>query len=142
MTASFFMRRTSAGYLAPDDDRAMRALVRIPRDSVVRVEVKAGRSVPMMRKFWAMIHKVHENQTAYATPELLEKALCVYLGHYDVLYMRDGTEVRVPRSIAFDKLSQAEFNELYDRALRLVQEHIIPGLPEGALRAELEAFAA
>lgn len=139
---TLYMRRTTAGYLAPDDDRAMRALLRVPRDAVVRVEIKSGRSVPMMRKFWAMIHKVHENQTVYATPELLEKALCVYLGHYDVLYMRDGTEVRVPRSIAFHKLTQQEFNDLYDRALRMVQEHIIPGLEPGRLRDELSEFAA
>lgn len=39
MTAPYFMRRTNAGYLAPDDDRAMRALLRIPIGTIVRVEL-------------------------------------------------------------------------------------------------------
>lgn len=36
--AAFYMRRTSAGYLAPDDDRAMKILLKVPIGSMVRVE--------------------------------------------------------------------------------------------------------
>lgn len=142
MSAPYFMRRTSAGYLAPDDDRALKALLRVPIGSSVKVEIKSGRSVPMMRKWWALMAKIQENQSHYQTVEELEDALCVHLGHCERMLMKDGTEVRRPRSIAFDKLSQDEFNDLYDHALRMVCEHIIPGLSPGKLRSELEEFVA
>lgn len=141
MTAPYFMRRTSAGYLAPDDDRAMLALLKVPIGSVVKVEIKTGRSVPMLRKWWALMTKIQENQSRYQTVEELEDALCVHLGHCERLVLRDGTEVRRPRSIAFHNMKQADFNDLYDRAIRMVCEHIIPGLEPGKLRDELEAFA-
>lgn len=41
MSAPYFMRRTNVGYLAPDDDRALKALLRVPIGSVVKVEIPA-----------------------------------------------------------------------------------------------------
>ena len=54
--------------------------------------------------------------------------------------LRDGTEVRIPKSIAFHAMDQAEFEAFYERVIDVVVSEIIPGLSREDLKRELSEF--
>ena len=106
------------------------------------VDAKRSRSPHHHRKLFALLKLIHANQERYRSTDELLAAIKVHLGHCDTVFMRDGTEVRIPKSIAFESMDQAEFAEFYERVLDCVCEEIIPNLNREDLKQELLEFAA
>lgn len=136
MTVDIIMRKTPGSMLGATDTvgrEAMEALK--PGDYLVTI--KKPRNVAHHRKLFALLSLIQKNQTRYQTVEELLDAIKVYTGHCTVMQLRDGTEVRIPKSIAFHALDQVSFEAFYERVIQLAIEHFIPGLAEGDLRREL-----
>lgn len=47
-------------------------------------------------------------------------------------------EIEVPRSVAFDRMDEAEFAAFCDRAVRIIVTELLPGLAEDDLRREID----
>lgn len=137
-----FVCNKQGNTLRPTGSVGEDALRSIHDGDFVMVEVKQGRNLAHHQKFFALLDLVRRNQSKYQTTEDLLTAVKIYTGHYDIVQLHDGKPVIAPKSISFARMDQQEFGQFYDKVIRLVCEHIIPGLPEGTLRAELEAFAA
>lgn len=140
--SALLMRKMIGGRLEPIDDAGKDTLSKIGIGAVVSVEVKRPRNLQHFRKFWALASLIYENQTRYRSPEELVDAIKVHIGHCVPMRLANGTEVRVPKSIAFHSMNQDEFDKFYERVIDVVVTEIIPGLSREDLRAELEAFAA
>lgn len=141
MTA-ILMRKGLAGKLEPIDETGRDSLARIAHDTILSVEVKRPRNIQHFRKFWALVSLIYANQTRYRSPEELVDAIKVLAGHCFPVRLRNGTEVRIPKSIAFHAMSQDEFEKFYDRVVDIVVTEIIPGLNREDLKRELMEFAA
>ena len=137
MTA-LFMRKTLTG-LEPADGAE---LPRMKLGEVAKVKITRPRNGKHHRKFFALMNLVYQNQTYYDTLDDLIYAVKVATGHRRVYEKPDGTKFMVPRSIAFHNMDQAAFDLFYQRVLDLVCTKIIPGLDDGALKAEIEALVA
>lgn len=135
------LRKTLGAKLEPVDDAGRDALSRIAAGNVVRAEITRPRNLAHHRKYWALISLIYQNQTRYQSPEELNDAIKVHVGHASVMVLRDGTEVRVPKSIAFHAMNQDEFDSFYSRVIDCVVSEIIPGLNRGDLERELMEFA-
>ena len=99
MTA-LLMRKMIGGRLEPVDDAGKDTLSKIGIGTVVSVEVKRPRNIQHFRKFWALASLIYQNQTRYRSPEELVDAIKVMAGHCFPVRLKNGLDVRIPKSIA------------------------------------------
>ena len=136
MTA-LLVAKTIGGRLAPIDDAGREAIDKLRVGDIVRVEMKRPRNVDHHRKLFALLELILRNQTRYASMDALLDAIKVFVGHCTVMKLRDGREVYVPKSISFSAMDQTEFDQFFDRVVKVVTEQIIPGLDRKDLEREL-----
>jgi hypothetical protein len=113
--------RTSVG-LIPTDDIAKRILSRMEDGECAQVELVRPRSVPMHRMYFGICRQIGENQDPQRTEASIDAELRVRAGHYEVMLI-DGHECRIPKRIAFDKLSHDEWMELWPSLELAIREH-------------------
>ena len=88
---------------------------------VYSAEIKLMRNLEFHRKYFKLFSLAWEYQTEriqnhYQTMDNFRKSVEVTAGHYDLFFSRKLKEwVEVPRSISFEKMDNAEFQDLYDR---------------------------
>ena len=138
MTLAFFRKRL--GSLVPASPRAEAVMAKLKADDLVTVEVKQPRNLAHHRKFFALLDLIFENQQRFRTCDEMLVAIKVYMGVCNTMALKDGTAVRVPRSISFASMDQPEFERFYEMVLDVVAEHIIPGIDKPSLKQEVEAF--
>lgn len=136
MATTLLMRRTLGNRLEPIDDMGREILGHLD-GGIVKVALTKARNVGHHRKLFALLSLIYSNQSHYHSVEELLDAIKVYVGHCSVMQLRDGTEVRVPKSISFSNMDQVEFNAFWDRVVKVVCEQILPGVTAEELEREL-----
>jgi hypothetical protein len=129
--------RKVAGSLRPAEEAAAELMVKIKDRQDVLVEVVRPRSVAQHKLWWALVRKLYENQSRYATEYQMHRALKIWLGHYDEFELRDGRVAVADRSIAFGSLPQSEWEQLFDNAINLITTEVMPRLSDEDLRQEI-----
>ena len=109
------VRRDEKVGLVPTDQVSRAALARIEDGECVQVELVRPRSVQWNKLYWALCREIGENQDPMRDEESIDAELRILAGHYDVMHF-SGREVRVPKRIAFDKLSSDEWEIYWKRA--------------------------
>ena len=135
------LRKTMGG-CEPETLEGAEYLHRIPAGTVFPADIKdpRRRSTRQHNLFFAVLHKVWENQDYYKTSEALRHALLVRLGYVDHYAFKDGTALAVPHSMSFAKMEQAEFSKLMDEALTFLTTEVIPGMNRETLMREVEGM--
>ena len=133
-------QKTAAGTLAPVDAAAQEFMGRIKVGAVVRSEWSRARNPRRLALFWALVKVCQENTDIALSKEGWGDYLKVLAGHVEIVKRR-GEIIQLPKSIAFNALSESEFSELMNRLMDAVRMKIIPGLPENDLRRALEEIA-
>lgn len=87
------------------------------------------RSTPAHRRYFGMLNLAWSNwPTTYSFQPIDAEAMRTFLqmraGWVDTIQASTGSIYMLPRSIAFDKMNQAQFNELSDRVSRIIGEII------------------
>ena len=104
------------------------------------VEIKLVRNVDFHRKYFALIaysweFLTEQEQVTFRSKENFRKYLEISAGHCDIFYhpkLQDFVEM--PKSIAFDKMDNAAFSDLYER----VKDVIFSLIGERVSRSEFE----
>lgn len=125
-------------HLIPADESSAEEMRRLKPGQHVIVEVKRARNPRQFRLYWALIGVIFDHQSRYATRQDLSDALKVAVGHYEEVGKRGEHVIVRPKSIAFANMPQPEFEDFFDRVIKLVCERIIPGTNDTELRAHLE----
>lgn len=95
------------------------------RKGLVRVEVKKPRSNVHNSMYWAQLQQIVDSGAVkFPTAEHLHDAIKAELGYVTPVYRFDGTVDLVPDSTAFEKMTQAEFNAFYERAMEMITRHL------------------
>ena len=131
--------------LRPIDEEGRLAIQSLRLHDQVMVELKQSRSLQQHRLYWGLIRLVHQNlpeelEQNFPRPENLSKAVLDALGYVDEVYGLDGRTFRQVRSIAFQNMDSAEFNNLMQSAIELVTTKIIPGLGCEELLTEINSI--
>jgi hypothetical protein len=129
--------RKELGCLRPVDDTGEALLRKLKLGSEVTVEIKRPRNLKHLRKFWALMQLLYENQEHYASADEICTVFKFRIGHTKKIKTRDGI-VEEPLSISFPAMDQEGFDQFYDRAIDFAVKEILPGMKEGTLRAEVE----
>lgn len=117
-------RGEKAGLIPTDEDS--RALVnRLSEGECVEVEVSRPRSVQFNRLYWGLCRTIGENQDPQRDEDSIDAELRVLAGHFEVMYVA-GHEVRVPKRIAFNKMTADEWNEYFRKAEIAIAERFGP----------------
>ena len=104
---------------ANDDDYDIKKKLKI--GAVYEISVREYRNYEFHKKYFALINcaweYLSENQVDFfKTAYTFRKTMEVASGHAERVYSIEKREWQdVPKSIAFDKLSQSDFQDLYDR---------------------------
>ena len=124
--------------LYPTDEQGEAVLRNIGQGEIVSIEVKRPRNLAFHRKFFALLQLILENQSHYKSVDDLLDVCKIRTGHCKTVATRDG-DLKIPLSISFAKMDDAEFADFYERAVAWVVEEVIPGLDRGHLDEEVRA---
>jgi hypothetical protein len=107
--------------LSPTDEESAAAINRLAPGECVEVEISRPRSIHWNRRYWATCAEIGRNQDPQRDKDSIDQELRVLAGHYEVMTVRDPKsgvlyEVRVPKRIAFDRMSADEWASYYQRA--------------------------
>ena len=123
--------RSVAGKLVPVDLDSSR-IVASYAGKAVFVTVTRPRNLQHHRKFFALLNLLWETTSCgeiYPSRDALRWAMTMAAGYFEIVPTKDGP-VKVPKSLAFEKMDQTEFNDLYAACIKLVLTEILPHLTE------------
>lgn len=126
--------------IMPTDSAGDEALRKYKDGAYVTVEVKQPRNPYHHRLFFALLHKVFENQERYPTEDHLRLALTYEAGYFKEYPMSDGLLVTVPDSISYESMDQKAFEDYFNRVCDIILRDYLPHMTKESLVAELETM--
>lgn len=113
------IRRADFSFI-PAADEDMEKALKIKKGEAVEVSVKVLRNYKFHKKFFSMINTAYgfltekQRDFFHGSIDGFRYTLEVAAGYYDEFYSVSRKEwIQKPKSIAFDKMSEAEFDKLY-----------------------------
>ena len=127
----------TAGGLVPCDDNDYEEKRKLKVGQIYKATIKLNRNYRLHRKYFALINCAwayqNERQTAFfkGSVEIFRKTMEMAAGHCERVYSIEHKEWRdVPKSIAFDKMDEAEFRDLYERVKDVLFATALRGVSE------------
>jgi hypothetical protein len=108
--------------LHPSDEAAVKGLMRMGDGECLLVSIIRPRCANELRKYFAICTAIGENQDPPRDKDSIDHELRIRAGHFDVLTI-DGFNIRTPKRIAFDKLSQEQWESYWQRVEAAICEH-------------------
>lgn len=128
-----FIRSAEAGLvLIPFDQRAVEIMERLAPRQRVMLQVHTARYPEHHSLAWTVFQRIGE---AIGEPaEIVAAFIKKETGRFEWMKLPDGTVIPVLQSIAFESMSQEEFQRFWDDALVVITEKLLPGIPEKEYR--------
>ena len=127
----------TAGGLVPCDDNDYEEKRKLKLGQIYKATIKLNRNYRLHRKYFALINCAwayqNERQTAFfkGSVEIFRKTMEMAAGHCERVYSIEHKEWRdIPKSIAFDKMDEAEFRDLYERVKDVLFATALRGINE------------
>lgn len=108
--SAWFHKKGNA--LVPSDEAGRRGLDKMGDGECVEVTIVRPRSLQWHRMYFGICGLIGENQDPPRDAESIDAELRIRAGHFDVLIVGEH-EVRVPKRIAFAKLSAEKWQALW-----------------------------
>lgn len=118
----------------------LEALTHIKNDSLVMCHIVQQRNLQWHRRFFALMKVLFDNQERFANQEMMRKAILIELGFCDPQKLLDGTYIIVARSMSFNKMTQAEFESLWERCCDLIRREFLPEVTDEELATQVEGL--
>ncbi len=107
--------------LIADDEQGRALLRRMVDGECCQVKIVRPRSVQWNKLYWSLCRTIGENQDPPRDEDSIDAEIRVLAGHFEVMYVGQH-EVRVPKRIAFDKMTADEWSEYFQRAEMAIAE--------------------
>ena len=128
-----------------DEDYDKKKMLKV--GTVYEVTVKELRNVAFHRKYFSLINLaweyLDEHQRAFFKEDVnaFRKTVEVAAGHYEPVYsVARQSWLEVPKSIAFDKLSESDFEQLYEKVKTVIFQTFIPQVKRDEFEQQLRFF--
>lgn len=112
--------RVGKGWL-PCDEIGEELRDRMAPGEMAEFRIVRPRSVRWHRLYFGVCRQIGENQDPPRDEDSIDTELRVLAGHFDVMHVQ-GHEVRVPKRIAFDKMSADEWAEYWRKVEPVIAE--------------------
>lgn len=130
---------------ATDDDKEQ--LKTLKRGSVVSCTIAEYRNYAFLRKYFALVNCAWEylseeqQKFFYDSKESFRKTVEIAAGHCEPVYNRTRNEwIDMPKSVAFDKLTESEFSQLYEKVKDVIYQSFILDEHKDEFEANLRWF--
>ena len=130
-------------WLMASDRRSTEELLKFKDGDIVSAVIKRPRNPKHHRKLFAMLQIVWESsavQDRYPKLENLLDAIKDATGHVETFRKVNGEVLTKPKSINFESMDQAAFEEFYAQAVEIIVQYIVPHLNRDDLAREVEAM--
>ena len=107
--------------LVPADAAAEKLVTSMAEGEGLVMSVHKVRSLQWHRMYFGICREIGQNCDPVRDENSIDNELRIRSGHYDVMFV-DEIEIRIPKRIAFDKLTAAEWAELWPRLDQAMQE--------------------
>lgn len=114
-------------YLAAASDEDMEKMLKLKKGQVMEATIKTRRNYKLLQKFFALINVSYEflseqqRSFFHDSKDGYRYTLTLAAGYYDTVYSVARREwIQVPKSIAFDKMDEAEFDALYESVVNVI----------------------
>jgi hypothetical protein len=118
--AECYLYRSGFAFL-PASQSDMDILYQFKENEPFKVKVTKARNYENHKRFFALLKLGFENQESFTAPEWFRTFITMKAGYVESCQGPDGNWMFRPKSIAFDKLDELEFRELY----RAVSQQIL-----------------
>lgn len=126
--------------LRASDQSSQEVLGKIKDGDIVRAVINRPRNPKHHAKLFAMLNLVWEStavQDRYPKVENLLDALKHAMGHVETFQTVSGEILTKPKSIAFESMDQAAFEEFYNQAVEIIVTRIVPHLDREDLEKQV-----
>jgi hypothetical protein len=106
-----WLAKHGRGFLPTDDD-GRRIHARMGAGECAEFTIIRPRSIQWHRMYFGICGEIGKNQDPQRDEDSIDHELRILAGHYDVMYV-ESHEVRIPKRIAFHKLTHDEWAELW-----------------------------
>jgi hypothetical protein len=115
--------RIEGNTLIATGEAAVEALRAFPNGKVVTCDVRGGRNPEQLNLFWALCTLVAEADDD--AKENVKRWVLRELGYIDIWYDRRSARTNIEtKSIAFENMPQAVFNEFFRKAVEKLSERL------------------
>lgn len=137
MAMEIDLKCTAEGFLVVNGDEAYEQKRKLKVGKTYTVTIKEQRNPKFHKKYFALINCawafLNERQTAFfkENVEIFRKTVEMAAGHCEMVYSVERKEwVEVPKSIAYDKIDEVEFRDLYERVKDVLFLVFLKGISE------------
>lgn len=111
------------GSFKPAYDSDYEQAKKIKAGKQVHCEITQPRNYEFLKKFFALVNLVYQNQDKYTNIKHLRKDLIIEAGYYDVRYNLHGVEIFEAKSISFASMTEDEFGKLYNAVVDTIVKY-------------------
>ena len=137
---------TEDGFVcATDKDKEEKKTLK--RGTVVECTIKEYRNYKFHKKYFSLINCAWEylneeqQQFFYNNKDSFRKTVEISAGHCEPVYNRTRNEwIDMPKSVAFDKMTEAEFSQLYERVKDVLYSLFLTSVNREEFENELRWF--
>lgn len=115
-----WLAKQGRGFI-PTDEASSNVHKRMADGECAVFEIVRPRSVQWHRMYYGICRAIGENQDPARDEDSIDNELRILAGHYEAMFV-DGHEVRVPKRIAFHKLSGDEWSALWPSLEQAISE--------------------
>lgn len=130
---------------ATDSDYELKKTIK--KGTICECVIKEFRNYNFLRKYFALINCAWEYLTEeqqaffYYNKDSFRKSVEVAAGHCEQVFNRTrGEWLDIPKSVAFDKMTESEFSSLYERVRDVLYRLFIPEVNKQEFEKELAYF--
>lgn len=105
-------------------------LKKIKVGEVYECEIKQPRNLKFHKKYFALVKMLFDNQERYNDMEELRRDLTIEAGFYNERANFQGEIIREAKSISFAKMTQSDFDDLYNRTIDVICQYFNFGKQE------------
>lgn len=134
------------GGLFPYSDDDSEKIKKLRSNVVYTISCTTKRNVHFHRKYFALINTAWEYLTEaqerkYGSKEAFRKTIQIAAGYYEPVFdLQEERFFKAPLSIAFDKMTEEEFEEMYNRVKDVLFIHVLKHVSEYEFLSNLNEF--
>lgn len=144
----YALRTADTGRLLPCFPEDAERIERLQRNKPYLITISESRNIRLHRKYFALINIAwgacgEEWRKRFRNTDNFRRSITMLAGYTDPVYNPRTEEwIETPRSISFERMSEQEFERLYEDTLRIIREQFIPRnrLAREAFEEELKTF--
>lgn len=133
-----YLVKTLGGVFKPSHDSDYQKFKKLKVDETYKCKVTQPRNNKFLRKYFALINLVYQNQERYDNSDDLREQLTIRSGYFRKIIDLEGNEVKKAKSISFAKMTEYEFGELYSATLDAIVKYF--GFDKESMIEEIEQY--